>query len=235
MSLSPSSSTPNQRPIQLHESWLTFLHPVFQSPQLHSLRSFLVEEQKHHTVYPPNRDLFNALNLTPLEHVKVVILGQDPYHGPHQAHGLSFSVRKGIAPPPSLQNIFRELHQDLNLPLPTHGDLTQWAQQGVLLLNTVLSVRARKAGSHRNQGWEFFTDQVIQLVNQKQEGVVFILWGRQAQAKKDLIDSQRHLILTSPHPSPYSADRGFFGSRPFSKCNQYLQSQGKSPIQWRID
>ena len=224
----------HQRSIQLHPSWLNQLESIFQTPQMSQLRSFLVQEQKQHTVYPPNRDLFNALNLTPLDQVKVVILGQDPYHGPNQAHGLSFSVRQGIKPPPSLQNIFKELQSDLGISLPSHGELTRWAQQGVLLLNTVLTVRARKAGSHRDQGWEFFTDAVIQTVNIEQSGVVFILWGRQAQAKQTLIDSQKHLVITSPHPSPYSADRGFFGSQPFSKCNQYLTSQGQTPIDWTL-
>ena len=224
----------NQRSIQLHPSWLNQLESIFQTPKMSQLRSFLVQEQKQYTVYPPNRDLFNALNLTPLDQVKVVILGQDPYHGPNQAHGLSFSVRQGIKPPPSLQNIFNELQSDLGLSPPLHGELTRWAQQGVLLLNTVLTVRARKAGSHRNQGWEFFTDAVIQTVNAQQKGVVFILWGRQAQAKQTLIDSKKHLVITSPHPSPYSADRGFFGSRPFSQCNHYRASQEKTPIDWSI-
>ena len=224
----------NERKIQLHPSWLTHLESVFQTPEMINLRAFLVQEQKQHTVYPPNRDLFNALNLTPLDQVKVVILGQDPYHGANQAHGLSFSVRHGITPPPSLKNIFNELQSDLGISPPSHGDLTQWAQQGVLLLNTVLTVRARKAGSHRNQGWEVFTDAVIQTLNAQQEGVVFILWGRQAQAKQTLIEAQKHLVITSPHPSPYSADRGFFGSRPFSQCNQYLSSQGKEPVDWSL-
>lgn len=222
-----------RRPIDLHPEWLQILEPIFDHPPMKNLRTFLVEEKRKYIVYPPNVCIFNALNMTPLSRVKVVILGQDPYHGIGQAHGLSFSVQKGMIPPPSLQNIFRELQQDLGIPLPPHGDLTTWARQGVLLLNTVLTVRAKKAGSHRNQGWEYFTDHVIQAVNQQPRHLVFILWGKQAQAKSSLIHA-RHLLIKSPHPSPYSADRGFFGSRPFSKCNQFLQQQGDSPIQWMI-
>ena len=238
-SSSPQASSPqasslqHERKIDLHPSWLHVLASVFKTDQMRQLRSFLVEEKRKHTVYPPNRYIFNALNTTPLSEVKVVILGQDPYHGKGQAHGLSFSVNQGIMPPPSLQNIFRELQNDLRAPLPPHGNLTHWAQQGVLLLNTVLTVRASKAGSHRNRGWEFFTDHVIQAVSQQPRPVVFILWGRQAQAKKQLIAAQ-HLVIESPHPSPYSADRGFFGSRPFSRCNQFLQHHGITPIQWSI-
>ena len=224
----------SSRTILLHPSWLTCLAHVFESSELLALKQFLQKEQVTYTTYPPNRLIFNALNSTPLDTVKVVILGQDPYHGPHQAHGLSFSVNRGIPIPPSLQNIFRELANDLGIPPPRHGDLSSWATQGVLMLNSVLTVRARSANSHRGQGWEVFTDEVIKLVNQQQSSVVFILWGRNAQEKRRLIDESKHLIIASSHPSPYSADRGFFGSRPFSKANEFLHARGLAPIDWRL-
>lgn len=217
----------------LHSSWLKMLHDHFKTPEMIALKHFLVEEQRVAQVFPPNRLIFNALNSTPLHTVRVVILGQDPYHGPGQAHGLSFSVPHGIYPPPSLQNIFRELMDDIGVPQPSSGDLSEWAKRGVLLLNTALTVRARKANSHRGKGWEGFTDAVMQVVSREQSAVVFILWGRNAQEKRPLIDSRKHLIIESPHPSPYSADRGFFGSRPFSRANQFLQSRG-GVIDWRL-
>ena len=220
------------RTIRLHPSWLRHLEGLFNTPDLVALRQFLLREQADYTTYPPNRLIFNALNTTPLETVKVVILGQDPYHGPHQAHGLSFSVNRGVPPPPSLQNIFRELTSDLGAPPPLHGDLTSWAHQGVLLLNSVLTVRARNANSHRGKGWESFTDEVIRVVNRERQSAVFILWGRNAQEKRRLIDERKHLIIASPHPSPYSADRGFFDSRPFSRANEFLCARGVSPIHW---
>ena len=222
------------RSIVLHPSWLRHLEWVFDTQELQALRQFLQKEQTSYTTYPPNRLIFNALNTTPLESVKVVILGQDPYHGPHQAHGLSFSVNRGIPPPPSLQNIFRELHHDLGLNHPGHGDLTHWANQGVLLLNSVLTVRARSANSHRGQGWEIFTDEVIKVVNRERQAVVFVLWGRKAQEKRGIIDESKHLVITSTHPSPYSADRGFFGSRPFSQANQFLNAREIAPVNWTL-
>jgi len=198
------------------------------------LRAFLVEEKKRYSVFPPGREMFNAFALTPFDQVRVVILGQDPYHGPGQAHGLCFSVRKGVRSPPSLQNIFKELHEDLDVPRPAHGELTSWAQQGVLLLNTVLSVRAHNANSHRSQGWEQFTDRVIEILDARKESLVFVLWGSAAGRKAEMIDQDRHLILRSPHPSPLSAHRGFFGCRHFSQINAHLESQGGAPIDWAL-
>ena len=217
----------------LHPSWLTHLRAHFQTPAMRALKQFLVEEQRVAQVYPPNRLMFNALNSTPLDAVRVVILGQDPYHGPGQAHGLSFSVPRGVRPPPSLQNIFQELVNDLGIPAPTSGELTEWARRGVLLLNTALTVRARSANSHRGKGWEGFTDEVIRVVSRERSAVVFILWGRNAREKRALIDTSRHLIIESPHPSPYSANSGFFGSRPFSRANAFLSERG-APIDWRL-
>ena len=219
---------------QLEASWLAVLNDEFQQEYMQKLRAFLLSEQQQHRIYPRFSLIFNAFQNTPFHDVQVVILGQDPYHGPGQAHGLSFSVQKGTPLPPSLQNIFQELHQDLHIRPSSHGDLSCWAAQGVLLLNTVLTVRHRQAHSHRGQGWERFTDQVINKLNQQRTGLVFVLWGRQAQQKISMIDQQKHLVIRSPHPSPYSADRGFFGSKPFSKINAYLQKQGKKPIDWTI-
>ena len=224
----------SSRTILLHPSWLTRLAHVFDSSELLALKQFLQKEQATYTTYPPNRLIFNALNTTPLDAVKVVILGQDPYHGPRQAQGLSFSVNRGIPIPPSLHNIFRELANDLGIPPPPHGDLSSWATQGVLMLNSVLTVRARSANSHRGQGWEVFTDEVIKLVNQQRSSVVFILWGRNAQEKRRLVDENKHLVIASSHPSPYSADRGFFGSRPFSKANEFLHARGLAPVDWTL-
>ena len=222
------------RQIKLEPSWLAHLRAEFDKPYMHELRSFLVSEKQEHAVFPPGADIFNAFSYTPLDQVRVVILGQDPYHGPGQAHGLCFSVRKGVRPPPSLQNIFKELHQDLGVVRPDHGELTSWAEQGVLLLNTVLTVRAHSANSHRGRGWEQFTDRVIELLNSHKEGLVFVLWGSAAGKKAQMIDGRRHLILRSPHPSPLSAHRGFFGCGHFSEINHHLQQRGGDPIDWSL-
>lgn len=222
------------RKVQLHPSWLAHLAEEFEKPSMVKLRDFLVEEKKKHVVYPPGKEIFNALDSTPFDKVKVVILGQDPYHGPGQAHGLCFSVRRGIPPPPSLVNIFKELQTDLGIPTPSHGELTSWAAQGVLLLNTSLTVRAHAPQSHSGHGWEEFTDRVIEVLNQKREHLVFLLWGSPAQRKAERVDPRSHCILKAPHPSPLSAYRGFFGCRHFSQTNAYLVSQGIQPIDWRL-
>lgn len=217
---------------KIEESWKNILREEFQKPYFEALKSFLVEEKKSHTIYPIGANIFAAFNNTPFESVEVVILGQDPYHGAGQAHGLSFSVQDGVQHPPSLQNIFKELRDDLGYAIPKEGNLSAWAKQGVFLLNTVLTVRASEANSHRGQGWEIFTDTVIKLLSAQKEHLVFILWGAPAGAKASLIDSQKHLILRAPHPSPLSSYRGFFGSKPFSKSNEYLTCNGKKPIDW---
>jgi len=219
---------------KIEESWKMVLKEEFEKPYFETLKTFLVEEKKQHTVYPSGANIFSAFDNTPFDNVKVVILGQDPYHGAGQAHGLSFSVQDGVPYPPSLQNIFKELKDDLGCNTPKSGNLTAWAKQGVFLLNTVLTVRASEANSHRNQGWENFTDAVIRLLNSQKEHLVFILWGSPAGAKASLIDAKKHLILKAPHPSPLSSYRGFFGSRPFSKSNEYLLHHGKTPIQWAL-
>ncbi|WP_217588062.1 uracil-DNA glycosylase [Lentibacillus saliphilus] len=213
-------------------AWEEILQNEFTKPYYVELSTFLNREYAIHTVYPPREDLFNALTLTPFHHVKVVILGQDPYHGPNQAHGLSFSVQTGVKQPPSLVNIFKELASDIGCPTPQHGNLTGWAKQGVLLLNTVLTVREGEAHSHRNKGWEQFTDTVISYLNKKETPVVYILWGRAAQSKETLIDTTKHYIVKSPHPSPLSAHRGFFGSQPFSQTNAMLEAAGMKGIDW---
>jgi uracil-DNA glycosylase len=218
--------------IQLDPSWLAQLAPEFEQPYMASLYDFLVQEKKTTRVFPPGKDIFNAFEYTPFNEVRVVILGQDPYHGPNQAHGLCFSVQHGIRPPPSLQNIFKELNQDLGLPIPSHGELTHWAQQGVLLLNTVLTVRAHEANSHRDQGWEQFTDRVITVLNERREGLVFVLWGAAAGKKAPMIDATKHRILRAPHPSPLSSYRGFFGCGHFSQINVHLTDRGQEPIDW---
>ncbi|MFN3202517.1 MAG: uracil-DNA glycosylase [Bradymonadia bacterium] len=220
--------------INLEPGWLEVLGPEFDQPYMRALKAFLVEERQHHQVFPPGRDMFNAFNLTGFDQVRVVILGQDPYHGRGQAHGLCFSVRRGVRPPPSLVNIFKELNDDLGVPTPRHGELTHWAEQGVLLLNTVLSVRAHAANSHREKGWEQFTDRAIKALNAQHEGLVFVLWGAAAGRKAAMIDRHRHLILKSPHPSPYSADRGFFGCRHFSQINNHLVRMGEQPVDWSL-
>ena len=221
--------------VQLAPSWLNELASEFDQPYMRSLRDFLAEEkQKRTVIYPKGQEYFAALNTTPLDQVKVVILGQDPYHGPGQAHGLCFSVRDGIPPPPSLVNIFKEITADLNLPEKTFvtGDLTAWAKQGVLLLNSVLTVERHKAASHQGKGWETFTDQVVRTLSEKRESCVFLLWGSYAQKKGAVIDTSKHLVLKSPHPSPLSAHRGFLGCRHFSQCNAYLQETGQTPVEW---
>ena len=219
---------------KIEESWKKILFDEFQKPYFKALKEFLVEEKKHHTIYPSGSHLFAAFDHTPFDKVKVVILGQDPYHGAKQAHGLSFSVQDGIAHPPSLQNIFKELSDDIGSTSPKNGNLSAWADQGVFLLNTVLSVRANEANSHRGRGWENFTDTVIKLLSSQKEHLVFILWGAPAGLKASLIDTKKHLILQAPHPSPLSSYRGFFGSKPFSKTNDYLIKNGKTPIQWAL-
>lgn len=219
----------------LKNDWQNYLGEEFEKPYYQRLRKFLIHEYRTKVVYPDMYDIYNALHYTPFHKTKVVILGQDPYHGPGQAHGLSFSVQPGIEPPPSLQNIFKELHDDLGCYIPNHGCLKKWADQGVLLLNTVLTVRKGEPNSHKGIGWEQFTDKVIQVLNEREQPVVFILWGRHAQSKKELITARHHLILESPHPSPYSASRGFFGSRPFSKTNQFLREIGAGEIDWQIE
>lgn len=198
------------------------------------LQEFVTRERRHHEVYPAPDRVFAALHLTPLASVKVVILGQDPYHGPGQAHGLCFSVPDGVPAPPSLQNIFRELHDDLGVPMPTSGDLTPWARQGVLLLNATLTVRARSAGSHQGRGWERFTEQVVRAVDRRDVTTVFLLWGASARRTGRLVDRRRHVVIESPHPSPLSAHRGFFGSRPFSRANAALVAAGRDPVDWRL-
>lgn len=222
--------------VQLPDDWKNALSAELLSDNMSKLREFLQQEYTQgKTIYPPKANIFNALNTTPLSDVKVVILGQDPYHGAGQAMGLSFSVPVIIPKPPSLQNILRELASDLNIPVSNHGDLTHWANQGVLLLNAVLTVQAGQAGSHANRGWEQFTDSVIDAINQHTEHTVFILWGSYAKKKGRFIDTSRHLVLTANHPSPLSANRGgFFGSRPFSQTNAYLEQHGKTPIDWAL-
>lgn len=222
--------------VQLPDDWKMALAPMLLSDTMASLREFLRHEYAcGKTIYPPKEKIFNALNSTPLSQVKVVILGQDPYHGAGQAMGLSFSVPKIIPKPPSLQNILKELAVDLGIPVSAHGDLTHWANQGVLLLNATLTVENGQAGSHQNRGWEEFTDAVIDVINQQTERTVFILWGSYAKKKGRFIDTSRHLILTANHPSPLSANRGgFFGSRPFSQTNAYLMKFGKAPIDWAL-
>ncbi|WEK20775.1 MAG: uracil-DNA glycosylase [Candidatus Pedobacter colombiensis] len=222
--------------VSIEESWLKVLSDEFEKPYMKSLKTFLLEEkQKGHIIYPKGEDIFSALNHTPFDKVKVVILGQDPYHGTGQAHGLSFSVQKGIAVPPSLKNIYKELATDIpGFSVPNHGNLTQWADEGVLLLNATLTVRAHEAGSHQRMGWETFTDKIISELSEKRTGLIFLLWGRYAQNKSVLIDKSKHTIIAAAHPSPFSAYNGFLGSGPFSKTNAKLIEQGQSPINWQI-
>jgi uracil-DNA glycosylase len=221
--------------IKLEPEWKSALLQEFDQPYMQELRGFLKgEAQKGKTIYPRGSDIFNALNTTPLHEVKVVILGQDPYHGPGQAHGLCFSVQEGVRSPPSLQNIFKELNKDLGLEIPASGNLTNWAKQGVLLLNTVLTVEEGKAASHRGRGWEKFTDTIIKILSDREDPIVFILWGAFAHSKAAMIRQPPHQILKAPHPSPLSAHNGFFGCRHFSKTNEILKSWGKEPIDWTI-
>lgn len=214
-------------------AWMTALQDEMAKPYFRELTAFVDQERACSTVYPAEADVYAALKLTPLENVRVVILGQDPYHGPRQAHGLCFSVQRGVVVPPSLRNIFQELRDDLGVPLPKHGNLEHWARQGVLLLNATLTVRAGEAGSHQKRGWETFTDRIIEILGERDERLVFVLWGAYARSKKRLIDS-RHMVIESAHPSPLSAHNGFFGSRPFSKINAALTSFGSSPIEWSL-
>lgn len=218
--------------VKIEASWKKHLAQEFQKNYFAELSEFVKTEYKSQVVYPPGKELFAAFDNCSFPNLKVVILGQDPYHGAGQANGLCFSVNEGIKPPPSLVNIFKELHHDLGKPMPKSGNLSRWAQQGILLLNATLTVRANSPGSHQNRGWETFTDQVIEMVSQQKENVVFILWGAYAQKKKSLIDENKHFIISSPHPSPFSAYNGFFGSGPFSKTNLYLKKHGISEIDW---
>lgn len=221
--------------INLESSWKAVLEDQFALPHMVALKQFLLTEaQAGKTIYPAGTDIFRALDTTPFEKVKVVILGQDPYHGPGQAHGLCFSVKKGVPIPPSLVNIYKELKDDVGVTPPSHGHLISWAQQGVLLLNNVLTVEAHQAGSHHGRGWELFTDRIVELLNQRREKLVFILWGSPAQKKAAKVDGSKHFLIKSVHPSPLSSYRGFFGSKPFSQTNHYLESQGITPIDWRI-
>jgi uracil-DNA glycosylase len=218
--------------VAIETSWKQKLNPEFEKPYFDELTDFVREEYKTNTVYPPGNLIFNAFDNCSFENVKVVIIGQDPYHGAGQANGLCFSVANGIRKPPSLMNIFKELNTDLGIPIPEDGDLSKWAQQGVLLLNATLTVRASTPGSHQNRGWEQFTDAVIDVINRESDNMVFILWGAYAQKKGSLIDRERHYVIESAHPSPFAAYRGFFGSKPFSQANAYLTRKGKDPIDW---
>ncbi len=218
----------------ISNDWLTVLRPEFSKPYYRDLFEKVAQEYNTKQIFPPKEDLFNAFHYTPLSKVKVVILGQDPYHNFGQAQGLCFSVRRGVEIPPSLQNIYKELHDDLGCSIPSHGNLEYWAKQGVFLLNTVLTVRAHQANSHRGIGWEQFTDAAIKGLNGQDRPIVFLLWGRPAREKARMLNNPKHLILTAPHPSPLSAYNGFFGCRHFSKCNQFLIDHGETPIDWQI-
>lgn len=224
-----------ERRVKLDPSWLSRLSGEFEKPYMDELRGFLIAEKKAgKEIYPSGDDIFSALNHTPFDNIKVVIFGQDPYHGPNQAHGLCFSVLPGVPVPPSLINIYKEMNSDLGIQPVRHGYLESWAEQGVLLLNSVLTVEKNRAASHRNRGWESFTDRIARIIDSEHEGAVFILWGAYAQKKGSFIDRNKHLVLNAPHPSPLSASRGFFGSRPFSKANEWLISKGKHPVNWQL-
>lgn len=218
----------------IESSWYEVLKQEFEEPYFYEIKSFLIQEKRQYIVYPPSQLIFNAFNLTPFDKVKVVILGQDPYHNVGQAHGLAFSVPNGIMPPPSLKNIFKELQSDIGMPIPTNGNLESWAREGVLLLNSCLTVRANNPVSHQGIGWQRFTDAAINALSEKKEHIVFLLWGNYAIAKEKLIDTRKHLVLKTVHPSPLSANRGFFGCRHFSQTNIYLSSNGISPIKWDV-
>lgn len=223
--------------VKIEDSWKEVLRNEFGKAYFQQLKHFLVQEkQAGQTIFPPGKQIFNAFDSTPFDQVKVVIIGQDPYHGPGQAHGLCFSVQPGVAVPPSLVNIYKELADDpqVDFQIPNHGYLQKWAEQGVLLLNATLTVRAHQAGSHQNKGWEKFTDAAIHAINEQKEGIVFMLWGSYAQRKGGFIDTSKHLVLKSPHPSPLSAYRGFFGNRHFSECNAFLKEKGLSAIDWQV-
>lgn len=237
MSFARSSSTIGLSPTTnrgpgLKTDWNPILKAEFSKPYWKPLQQFVANERQQHLVFPPHDEVFAALHLTPYADTRVLILGQDPYHGPGQAHGLCFSVRRDVKVPPSLVNIYKEMEADLGVPPPAQGNLEHWARSGVLLLNAVLTVRAHQAASHRKQGWETFTDAVIEAVNAKEDRVVFLLWGSFARSKKSLIDTSRHVIIESPHPSPLSAHRGFFGSKPFSRTNEALAAAGREPVKW---
>lgn len=222
--------------VKLDPSWYAVLQPQFEAPYFAQLKEFLVAERQQYTCYPPGGKIFNAFDTTPFDKVKVVILGQDPYHEPGQAMGLCFSVPQGVQVPPSLVNIIKEINSDLGTNIPvTNGNLTRWADQGVLLLNSTLTVRAHQAGSHQRKGWELFTDAAIRALSEQRKGLVFMLWGSYAISKAQFVDKGKHLVLTAPHPSPLSAYRGFFGCRHFSQCNAYLQAQGMAPIDWKLN
>lgn len=220
--------------VQFNNSWDILLKDEFQKPYYLNLRKFLVQEYKTQTIYPNMHDIFNALKYTDYKDVKVVILGQDPYHQPNQAHGLCFSVKKGVNPPPSLQNMYKEIYAEYGYPIPQHGELTYWAEQGVLMMNTVLTVRESQPNSHKGMGWEVFTDNVISLLNQRPEPMVFLLWGANARAKKKIITNPNHLVLESAHPSPLSAYNGFFGNGHFKKANEFLKQNKMTEIDWQI-
>jgi uracil-DNA glycosylase len=220
--------------IEIPESWHAQLYEELDKSYFHKLQQFVDEERQQHSVFPPEDEVFSALRITPYERVNVLLLGQDPYHDDNQAHGLCFSVQPGIKPPPSLMNIFKELHDDVGFRIPNNGYLVPWAEQGILMLNAVLTVRAHQANSHKNHGWETFTDAIIRQVNEKREPVVFILWGGYAQKKLSLIDTSRHHVIQSAHPSPLSARSGFFGSKPFSRVNKLLREASKPEIAWQL-
>lgn len=220
---------------QIDSSWKEILKDEFKAPYFNALKQFLIEEKKNHIIYPPGEQIFSAFNFTPFDKVRVVIIGQDPYHGESQAHGLCFSVTKGIKKPPSLLNIFKEIKNDLGFDIPSHGNLEKWAHQGVLLLNATLTVRANEAASHQKKGWETFTNEVIRKLSSEKKHLIFLLWGNYAIAKKELIDQSKHYILSSVHPSPLSASRGFFGNKHFTKVNQILQNFEEDAIDWKID
>lgn len=231
----PKERPPPEAMVNLHPSWLSVLQPEFDSDYMAALRAFLVTERESgKRIFPKGNEWFHALDATPLDQVRVVILGQDPYHGEGQAHGLCFSVKPGVPPPPSLLNIYKELQADLGFAPPRHGFLEHWAQQGVLMLNAVLTVEAHRAASHQGKGWERFTDAVIRQVNNLERPVVFILWGSYAQKKAAHVDASRHLVIRSAHPSPLSAHNGFFGSKPFSRANEFLRAKGQPEIDWRL-
>ena len=219
----------------ISNDWQEALKPEYAKPYYRELYKKVLNAYKTEQVFPPSEDIFNAFHLTPLSQVKVVIIGQDPYHNVGQAHGLCFSVKKGVDIPPSLENIYKELHDDLGCTIPDHGYLVKWAEQGVLMLNSVLTVRAHEANSHKNFGWEEFTNAAIRILNEQDRPIVYLLWGSPARAKKAMLNNPKHLILEAPHPSPLSAYRGFFGCRHFSKCNAFLEANGLEPIDWQID
>lgn len=220
--------------LKIEESWKKVLNKEFKKNYMKELKEFLDNDKKNYTIYPKHNEIFSAFNQTPMDNVKIVILGQDPYHGEKQANGLSFSVARGVKPPPSLVNIFKEIKDDLGITNYGKGDLTSWAKQGILLLNSTLTVRANYASSHQNKGWEKFTDKVISTISNEKKGIIFLLWGKSAQNKQKLIDTNKHHILKSSHPSPLAAYRGFFGCRHFSECNRILEKQGKSKIKWKL-